>query len=221
MGAPSETAEIRNSGEAGSPGRLGDLLPGGLRPGITVSAGMDLPLLLALGSEAASERPGWAAVGLPHMGVLAARHAGLDLASGVWVDAPGGRWPQVLGHLIGAVPVVLLDVPGPVPGRIRARIEAQLRASSSVLLVAGSWEGADLQFRVTGAVWEGLSAGHGVLRRRRVRVEAVGRGRAGGRPRWAEWWLPGPDGAVPAVPEAITSPTGAGAPAAAGLRVVG
>ncbi|MEW2521021.1 hypothetical protein [Actinacidiphila alni] len=84
-----------------------------------------------------------------------------------------------------------------------------------MLLVAGPWEGADPRYRVAGAVWEGLGRGHGVLRGRRVLVEASGRGAAGGVPRHAPWWLPGAYGAQPVADGLVTAHVGSG------LRVVG
>jgi hypothetical protein len=57
------------------------LFPGGrIRAGTAVSAGEEMPLLLALAAEACAGAVGWAAVGLPHLGVFATRAAGLDLA---------------------------------------------------------------------------------------------------------------------------------------------
>jgi hypothetical protein len=165
---------------------------------MVISVGSDLPLLLALAAEVPGVSSGWAAVGLPGLGVLAARHSGLDLSAGAFVDAPGSRWPQVVAHLAGAVPVVLLGSTGTVAGRPAARIGALLRTGGTVLLVAGPWQGADARFRVAATAWEGLGTGHGVLRRRRAQVEVSGRGIDDARPRWTELWLP--TAAGPAVP---------------------
>jgi hypothetical protein len=108
---------------------------------------------------------------------------------------------------------------GPVPDRIERRLAAVRRRSGSVLLAADAWAGAEVRLRVTGAVWEGVGPGHGLLRGRRVRIVAAGRG-AAGRARQTELWLPGPDGSVAPVSEV---PSAAGAPDGerAGLRVVG
>ncbi len=52
---------------------LSDLLPGwGIRPGVAVGAGGDLPLLLAPAALAAAESAAWAAVGVSELGGLAA-----------------------------------------------------------------------------------------------------------------------------------------------------
>jgi hypothetical protein len=174
MGAPEDLGQRADGGRAGAAvSCLGDLLPRGWAPGGVVST-TDLPLLLALAAEAAGPGAGWAVVGLPQLGALAAGHAGLDLASGVWVDSPGARWPQVLGLLVGAVPLVLLGAPRPVAGAVGRRIAAQVRRAGATLLVAGVWTGADARLRVTGTVWEGVGTGHGVLQGRRTVVEATG-----------------------------------------------
>jgi len=209
----------------------GSLLPEGrLRAGTVTAVGGDKGLLLALAAQTVVRCPGagWAVVGLPSLGALAARDAGLDAGAGLWVDAPGGRWPQVVSLLVSAVPVILLGAPGAVPGRVVRRVAGQVRANGAVLLVAGPWDGADLRLRVAEARWDGLGAGHGVLRRRRVVVEASGRGVPGGAPRRTELWLPDPAGATAPVMdrEPVFPP---GDPAEAGdavgrdraLRVVG
>ncbi|MGP4090097.1 hypothetical protein, partial [Streptomyces sp. KR55] len=175
---------------------LGALLPEGrIRPGTAVRAGGDMPLLLALAAQASADAAGWAAVGLPHMGAIAAQAAGLDLTCGMLIDDPGRQWAQVLATVAEAVPVVLVGPLGTVPDRIARRLAAVLRRSESVLLAADSWQGAEVRLRVVSATWEGIGDGHGLLRGRRVRVSATGRSSATA-PRYAEMWLPGPDGQV-------------------------
>ncbi|MGY6019998.1 hypothetical protein [Streptomyces spinosirectus] len=186
-----------------------------------------MPLLLALAAEASSGTVGWAAVGLPQMGALAAQAAGLELASGMRIDDPGRQWVQVLATVAEAVPVVLVGRLGPVPDRIARRLAAVLRRGGSVLLAADSWQGAEVRMSVVSAAWEGVGGGHGLLRGRRVRVAAAGRG-AAAVPRHAEMWLPGPDGHVapvrsaaePGAREAVT-PEAASRRERPALRVVG
>ncbi|WP_329180260.1 hypothetical protein [Streptomyces sp. NBC_01477] len=178
---------------------LRSLLPGGtLRAGSSVAVeDADLPLLLALGAGAARNGT-WAALGLPQLGALAAADAGLDLEYGLWVDRPGGDWPQVLAVLMEAVPVVLVGPLGRPGERTARRIAGLQRRMGAVLLVAGPWSGAQVRLRVTEAAWEGVGAGHGLLRGRRVRVRSAGRGAAAAG-RSAVLWLPGPDGTATAV----------------------
>jgi hypothetical protein len=181
------------------PGALGALLPDRrLHHGSAVSIPEDLPLLLALGAAAGAGHTAWAAVGLPYLGALAASSAGLDLECGLWVDAPGERWPEVISTLADGVPLILLGQVGAVAERTHRRLAGVLRRSGTVLLVAGPWPGAQVQLSVESASWEGVGRGHGLLRRRQVRVTASGRG-AASVPRTAELWLPGPDGSVHSV----------------------
>ncbi|MFF4257885.1 hypothetical protein ACFY1L_42530 [Streptomyces sp. NPDC001663] len=225
-------ASARGNGgpaESANTSPLGALLPEGrIRPGTAVSAGGDMPLLLALAAEVSSGGVGWAAVGLPQMGALAAQAAGLELESGMRIDDPGRQWAQVVATVAEAVPVVLVGGRlGAVPDRIARRLAAVLRRGGSVLLAADSWQGAEVRMRVVSAAWEGIGGGHGLLRGRRVRVASVGRGAAAA-PRYAEMWLPGPGGRIVPVhtdaaaggPAAVTaSPAGhRGRPV---LRVVG
>jgi hypothetical protein len=194
MGAP-----VRNDRRAGGTGDvtmspLAAVLPQGrLRAGTAASAGGDMPLLLALAAQTAAGTAGWAAVGLPQLGALAAESAGLDLARGMRIDHPGDRWGQVLAIALEAVPVVLVGSPGPVNSQTGRRLGAVLRRSGSVLLAADRWEGAEVRLRVVTAAWDGVGLGHGLLRGRRVTVAATGRGAADAH-RYAEMWLPGPDG---------------------------
>ncbi|WP_405824454.1 hypothetical protein OG705_29770 [Streptomyces sp. NBC_00838] len=194
MGTPARDDE-RNSGTgdaARSP--LATVLPQGrLRAGTAASAGGDMPLLLALAAQTADGTCGWAAVGLPQLGALAAESAGLDLARGMRIDHPGDRWGQVLAIALEAVPVVLVGALGPVNSQTGRRLGAVLRRSGSILLAADRWDGAEVRLRVVTAAWNGVGQGHGLLRGRRVTVVATGRG-AADTPRHAEMWLPGPDG---------------------------
>ncbi|MEU0108350.1 hypothetical protein ABZ313_23730 [Streptomyces sp. NPDC006251] len=182
-----------------------------------------MPLLLALAGAAAAGSAGWAAVGLPHLGALAACDAGLDVGAGLWIDEPGRQWAQVLATVLEAVPVVLVGPMPPAPDRITRRLAAVMRRSGAVLLAAQAWEGADLRLRVSSAVWVGVGTGFGLLRGRRVTVTATGRGVAA-RPRRADLWLPGPDGAVATASTPVADPDGVAGMRAAGraaLRVVG
>lgn len=99
---------------------------------------------------------GRAAVGLPHLGMLAAESAGLELACGMRIDEPGPRWGRVLAITLEAVPVVLVGALGPVSGQVARRLRAVLRRSGSVLIAAGGWEGAEVRLRVVAASWDGV-----------------------------------------------------------------
>lgn len=208
----------------GSASPLSAVLPGGrIRRGTALSAGGDLPLLLALAAEAAVGGAGWAAVGLPQLGALAAVDAGLELSAGLVVDAPGRSWTQVLAVLLETVPVVLVGWLGQAPDRVVRRLSSIMRRSGSVLLAVDSWPGAEVRLQVHNARWEGVGDGYGLLRGRRVTVSASGRGTAAA-PRSADLWLPGPGGAARAAapasnPEVLHDDVAA--PQRPALRVVG
>ncbi|WDF43561.1 hypothetical protein PBV52_45690 [Streptomyces sp. T12] len=199
---------VVSPGERGAPeaaraksGTLSRLLPGGRLPrGAVVSAGGDLPLLIALAAEAAADGGAWAAVGLPQLGGLAAADAGLDLACGLAVPEPGGRWAEVLATVCEAAPVVLLGPVGQVAVRTSRRIAARLRRSGTTLLTWQDWPEAQLRLRVAEARWDGLGDGFGLLAGRRARLVVAGRG-AAAQPQHAEVWLPGPDGSVQLIAE--------------------
>ncbi|MFJ9327346.1 hypothetical protein ACIRPN_17760 [Streptomyces sp. NPDC101230] len=218
MQVKQRVVEERTAG-AGTASPLSGLLPGGeIQPGTAVSAGTDLPLLLALAALATAGTAAWAALGVPELGTLAASQAGLDLATGLVVADPGPRAAQVLGALLESVPVVLVGSAVRIPDRAVRRLRALMRRSGAVLLAHGWWPGAEVQLRVVSAGWEGVGRGHGLLHGRRVTVTAGGRG-AAARPRQTELWLPGPDGLVSVVEreaaEALWEER------RAGLRVVG
>ncbi|MFD8731446.1 hypothetical protein [Streptomyces sp. NPDC059611] len=199
------------------------LLPGGrIRPGTAVCVGGDGALALELAAHAAAGLAGWAALGMPDIGLLAAADAGLDPVLGLLVDDPGTAWGPVLSLLLEAVPVVLVGTAGHVPDRIARRLGAVMRRSGSVLVAMGEWPGAELRLRVREARWEGVGLdGTGLLRGRRTTVVASGRGSAAAE-RSVEMWLPGPTGAGEAIIPGSLPDTGpAEAPARPVLRSVG
>jgi len=197
-------------------GALAGLLPGGLRRGSSLAVGAgragrpgggatSLALAVAAGPSAAGS---WvAAVGVPSLGLAAAAGYGVDLGRLVLVaDPPADRFGQVVALLVDAFDVVLVRPP---PGltAVRAadarRLAARARERGSVLVRldgGDAWPAAaDVTLTVTATTWEGLGDGHGHLRARRAVVTSGGR-RGAARPRRAELWLPGPDGAVAVAP---------------------
>ncbi len=173
----------------------GLLQEGGLRRGCVVAVERSglLCMTVAAGVSAAG---GWCAVvGMPQLGVLAAADVGVDVDRLLLVQDPGPRWPQVVAALLEGCELVLLRPPARPPAQVARRLAAHARRSGGALVVAGSWDGANLSLRVTRSQWVGADAGHGRLRGRRAQVVAGGSGR-GARPRAQWWWLPGPDGAV-------------------------
>jgi hypothetical protein len=223
-GAAALSELVRPASETDAPGlhrmlpvasELSALLPGrGLRRGstIAVAAGGSgtVSLMLALLS-AASRAGSWCAViGVPDLGALAAEENGIALDRLALIPNPGPDWPTVAGALIDGVDIVVTAIPGQVAPPIAARLVARARQRGSVLMPVGAWPGADVTLRVTAGAWEGLTQGHGRLRRRRVTILARGRG-AADRPRELTMWMPGrtlrpsiPPPAAPLPP--LTSP---------------
>ena len=92
--------------------------------------------------------------------------------------------------------VVITTVPrrlGPVLAR---RVQARMKAREAVLITLGSPGPfpVDVELEARDAQWEGVVAGSGYLRGRRVAVSSSGRRVP--RPHHASLWLPGPDGTV-------------------------
>jgi hypothetical protein len=212
------------------PPALAELLPqGALVRGSTVATAgtVATSLALALAGPATVAGSWCAVVGVADLGLVAAAELGVDLGRTLVVDAPGpADWAPVVAALLDAVEVVLVRPGHPITPTTRRRLVARARERGSVLVQvggrAGVWsERPDLTLTGGRARWEGIGAGHGCLRARRVEVEAVGR-RGADRPRAAALWLPGPDGAIARVdPVRAPVPVPAPAPAAAPLRDAG
>jgi hypothetical protein len=181
---------------------LAPLLPGGgLRRGSTI--GVDgqaaTSLALALVAEASSQGSWLVAVGMPQLGLAAAAELGVALDRvAVVPDVHRESWPTVVAALVDAVDVVLAG-----PTRVRStdvrRVVARARERGTVLVPVGGWwpEAPDVTLATGSSRWEGLGAGHGHLRARRVRVEVSGRRDAA--PRTAELWLPAEGGGLASV----------------------
>jgi hypothetical protein len=123
---------------------------------------------------------GWvAAVGLPTFGVLAAAEAGLALERLVFLDAPLSVWGSVAVAAVDAFDVVVLAVPNrPKLAEIR-RLSGRARERGTTVIATGpgasSW-GAEARLCASSVDWQGLGAGHGVLRQCKVTVDLDGRG---------------------------------------------
>ncbi len=174
---------------------------GGIRRGATVAVG---PLLggcsLALSMVGAvTGRGGWAAaVGLPSLGLVAAAELGVDLRRLALVPQPGQEWAAVMAALVDGFDLLLVHPPGRVRPADARRLAARVRERGAVMVVLDSpaWpESPDVRLSAGPPVWEGLGAGHGLLRARRMEVVSSGR-RVGGRERRREIWLPSAGGGM-------------------------
>lgn len=147
---------------------------------------------------AAATRSGWAAaVGIPSLGLVAAGELGVHLDRLALVPRPGERWAAVVAALVDGFDMLLLSPPVRVGMTDARRLSARTRERGAVLVVLASgsvWPVApDLHLSVVSSEWNGLRAGSGYLRERRVEVACRGR-RAASRERRKALWLPGREG---------------------------
>jgi hypothetical protein len=194
------------------PGALGGLFPeGGVRRGSTVvigsgSGGSSIAMTLA---AAVTSGGSWAAaVGLPSLGLAAASELGVRLERLALVPHPGAQWTMVAAALLDGVDLLILAPPPRVRGADARRLAARARERGVVMAVLDGatsgratssgmgWpEPPDIKLAVIRSAWDGLGAGHGHLKSRRVDLRLTGR-RAAARERCRTLWLPGPDGEV-------------------------
>lgn len=152
----------------------------GLRPGAAHSIESRSLALACLG--AAMPAGAWGAiVGMPDLGVEAARDLGVPIDRIALVPHPGRSWLDVVASLAEAMPVVLAASPGRVAPADAARLAARLRQAASTLLVAGPWPDAATVVRSVRAEWQGLADGDGRIAAGSLLVEAS----SGGAPRLA------------------------------------
>jgi len=131
---------------------------------------------------AAMPRGAWGAiVGMPDLGIEAARDLGVPMDRIALVPHPGRSWLDVVASLAEAMPVVLVGSPGRVSSAEAARLAARLRQATSTLLVEGPWPNAATVVRQVRAEWQGLADGDGRIATGSLVVEAA----SGGAPRLA------------------------------------
>ncbi len=149
-------------GRAVHPG-LQALFPSGLRPEVYClngSAQVGLGLLL----------DGWCAVvGLPELGVEAAREWGVELSRMVLIPDPGS-WLETVATLIEGLDVVLAVAPPAIAPAAAQRLVARLRSRGSSLVVLGDWPHAHARIDVRTLGWQGLGRGYGALESQRLEV---------------------------------------------------
>jgi hypothetical protein len=179
------------------------LLPGGgLRRGSTVAVSSSTSLLFALLAEASRQGAWCALVGVPEAGMVAAQEAGLVLSRVALVPRPGADLVAITSVLLDGLDVVAVTGVDRLPAAAGRRLVAKARQRGAVLVSVGPWAGADVQVGGAGGRWEGLGAGSGRLRYRRLRVRAGGRG-APHRGRVTSVLLPGPTGMVAEVRSSV------------------
>ncbi|WP_230425484.1 hypothetical protein [Prauserella cavernicola] len=200
---------------------LAGLLPwGGLRRGSTVAVHGSTSLLLALLAEATSSGSWAAVVGVPRVGLSAARELGVEVSRLALVPRPGADFASATAALLDGVDLVVAGPPGRFGGTQTARrLAARARHRGAVLLSLGPWPGAEVELRCAPVSWSGLEEGHGYLREREVAVEVGGRG-AAARPVRTSLLL-GPDGVVVRAVDPVRPalPSGGAAPSAEEVKV--
>lgn len=151
---------------------LAALLPGGLREGAVYQVrGSTTLAALALSEASAAGR--WVAwVGWPRLGAEALAQMGIRLDRTAVVPQPAEHWLAVVSSLVDAMGVIAVRPPrgARVTAGDTARLSARLRERGSSLLIDADWPHADAELRVEHHVWQGLSAGHGLLLDRQLLV---------------------------------------------------
>lgn len=164
-----------------------------LLPGAAYSVGGG-SLLLALLAEPSKAGSWCAVVGIPELGIEAARNAGIRLERLILVPDPGRRWLLVVAALAEAASVVAVKPATRVKDEDALRLAARFRDRSTVLLSCADWPRPQAKLSIAQARWSGLQAGHGYLESREVVVQATTR--AQGMPRSARMILPDASGAL-------------------------
>ncbi len=93
-------------------------------------------------------------------------------------------WPKVAAALLEGVRALYAEVPVGVRDQDLRRLAALARARKAAVVMRPLGQGlptgvAHLRLRGLGATWEGADQGHGRLKRRRLMLEASGKGSAG------------------------------------------
>jgi len=167
------------------------LLPDGMmRAGASYSVLGSTTLAMAMLSAPSAAGAWCAVVGVPEFGAQAAAANGIDLERLVLVPDPGDQWLPVTAALVDVLPVVVLRPAGRISDGDAERLAARLRKREAALITLGDWPGCEASLRIVRSEWEGIGAGHGILRGRRVEVAVESRGMRT-RSRWIR--LPGPD----------------------------
>ncbi len=93
-------------------------------------------------------------------------------------------WPKVTAALLEGVRAVYAEVPVRIKDHDLRRLTALARARKVAVVMRSMGNGlptgiAHLRLRALGVTWEGANRGHGKLKKRRLMLEASGRGAAG------------------------------------------
>ncbi|QXQ14476.1 hypothetical protein [Skermania piniformis] len=184
---------------------LADVVPGGLRTGVSYTVRGSTTLALALLAGPSAHGLWCGVVGMPTFGAEAAQALGVDLSRVVLIPAPGADWMVATAALVDVLPLVLLSAPRTVADGDVGRLVARLRQRSATLLVLDdrdAWPRPEARLAVVQSSWSGLGAGHGHLTGQELVVAAYGKW---GAPRLTRLILDA-TGAVRLAPESAARP---------------
>lgn len=167
---------------------LASILPGGgIRAGSAYSVSNSTTLAMTLLAGPSGAGAWCSVIGMPTFSVEAAASLGIALDKLVLVPHPGDQWLTVTAAMVDVVSVVLTRIPQQIAASDASRLMARVRQRGAALITMGSWAHSDATLSVTGNNWQGLGAGTGHLRSRRMRITASA---SNGRSRSADMWLP-------------------------------
>jgi len=146
------------------PALLRELLPQGVRRGGVGLVRGSSSLLLAMLGEMSRHEAWIALVGLPALGLPAARQQGVDLARVVVVPRPAERSANVVASFVDGMDVVVCGPAVMLTDAERRRLTGRVRDRRAVLLSTGPWPGAAFDLEVPQHRWSGLEPGGGRLR---------------------------------------------------------
>lgn len=171
------TGSVERTLETGpipTPTPLQQILPG-LRPGSSVSTGSSTSLLIALAAAAMGEDSWCAIIGMPTLGLGAARDLGLDPTRIALLPEPGTHLREILSAMIDGLDVVVIGCS--TTEQVWRAATSRARAQDTLLLAADPPGRADLRLSVGHVRWRGLKAGSGRLRHHDVTVSVQAQSR--------------------------------------------
>lgn len=202
---------------------LATLLPSGLPRGATLTTAGDAARSFAFALTAAAGQTGsWLAVlGLEGPGWRAAAELGVATGHIVHIEVGGnaGRAADCIAAALDGFDLVLVGPQVGLAAAVERRLRARARERGAVLIgvhesfpstsrrgPTGPFDAvADLRSATRAESWQGLGVGTGRLAGRPVEVVIEGK-RLPGRRRSTRLWLPGPDGTVASVADAVAAP---------------
>jgi hypothetical protein len=153
---------------------LARILPGGgLQSGGSYAVRNSSALAMALLAGPSAAGSWCSVVGIPDFGVEAAQGFGINLERLVLVPDPGAQWLTVTAALVDVVPIILVRAPEHLAPAEWERLRARLRRRGAALITLGAWKQSDSTLGVAESAWEGLGAGTGHLRARRMKITAT------------------------------------------------